>query len=141
MIRIVERPCGAIERCIVKLPFWRSELPNELPKVMSVLVVSRMATFRGEIVLVPPLELGLRWQRHPTGSLAADQIAAHRHQGLAALRPQSSDDVRCPRSPVKASQDRLLNLESVHQSDDIQSDCRLLTVPKRRVLSASVRDF
>ena len=86
MIRIVERPCGAIERCIVKLPFWRSELPNEFRKVMSVLVVPRTPTLSREIVLVPPLELG--WGGSGISPrLAADQITAHGYHSLTALGP------------------------------------------------------
>jgi hypothetical protein len=36
----------------------RRQLPNKLRKVVPVFVVARPAAFRGEIVLVPPLQLG-----------------------------------------------------------------------------------
>src|SRR5262245_66497849 len=78
MIRLVERGCAAIERGIVEFPFRRGELPDELRKVVPVLVIARAAAFGGEIELVPPFELGLRRQRHLARCLAADQIAAHR---------------------------------------------------------------
>ena len=55
MIRIVEGRCGAIECRIVKVPFGRSDLPNELRKIAAVFVVAEHAALRGEIELVPPL--------------------------------------------------------------------------------------
>jgi hypothetical protein len=63
MIRIVEGRCAGIERGIVEVPFWRSELPNELRKVVPVFIVAGPAAFRGKIILVPPLELSLWRQR------------------------------------------------------------------------------
>ena len=60
VIRIIEGRCGAIESGIVEIPFWRSELPNELGKIATVFVVAGPAVFRGKIVLVPPCELSLR---------------------------------------------------------------------------------
>src|SRR6201988_5130855 len=97
---------------------------------MSVLVVPRTPTLSREIVLVPPLELGCRRQRRLTCRLAADQITAHGHHRLAALGPQSSDDVGGPRSPIKTSKNGLLDLERVHQRDHIESDGRLLSVTR-----------
>src|SRR5260370_34033061 len=55
MIRIVEGRCAAIERGIVEVPFWRSDLPNELSKVVPGCIVANPAAFRGKIILVPPL--------------------------------------------------------------------------------------
>src|SRR5580692_102876 len=128
MIRIVEGRCGAIERGIVEIPFWRSELPNELGKIATVFVVAGSAVFRGKIVLVPPCELSLRRQRRHAG--ASDQITADRDKSLASLRPQRRYDVGRPRSPVKAGECRLLDLERVHQGESIESHCRLLTISK-----------
>src|SRR5262245_17361527 len=62
MIRIVQRGCAAIKRSVIELPFRRSRLPNELGKIVPVLVVACPAAFRGEIILVPPCELG-RWRQ------------------------------------------------------------------------------
>src|SRR5579864_4541875 len=77
MIWIVEGRCAAIERGIVEVPVWRSELPNELRKVVPVFLVAGPTAFRGEVILVPPLEFSLWWQRHLAGLLAADQVPAH----------------------------------------------------------------
>jgi hypothetical protein len=52
---------------------------------------------------------GLRRQRRLVGGLAADQVAAHRDQGLAAVRPQRRDDAGRPGAPVEAAQDGLFN--------------------------------
>ena len=118
-----------------------------LAKSCRYFVVAGPAAFGGEIILVPPLELGLRRQRHLAGFLAADQIAAHGDQRLAALRPERRDDVGRPRSPVKTGEDRLLDLERIHQGDDIDRDRRLLAVPERvarkkarRAIAAQIGD-
>src|ERR1700676_5213306 len=73
MIRIVEGRCAALERGIVEVPFWRSELPNEPGKVVPVGLVASPAAFRGKIILIPPLEFSLWRQRHLASLLAADQ--------------------------------------------------------------------
>src|SRR6266576_3165143 len=59
MVRIVEGRCAAIERGIIEVPLRRSELPNELRKVVSVFVVAGAAAFRRKIILIPPFELSL----------------------------------------------------------------------------------
>src|ERR1700684_1432916 len=74
VIRIIEGRCGAIESGIVEIPFWRSELPNELRKIAPVLVVAGSTVFRRKVVLVPPCKLSLRRQRHHAGT--SDQITA-----------------------------------------------------------------
>src|SRR5207253_1134752 len=83
MIRIVEGRCAALEGGIVEVPFWRSDLPNELRKVVPVFIVAGAAAFGGKIILVPPCELSLWRQRHLASFLAADQIPAHGDQGVA----------------------------------------------------------
>src|SRR5208282_578907 len=122
VVRIVEGRRAAIERGVVELPFRRGELPNELRKVMPVSAVARPAPFRRKIILVPPLELGLRRQRRLTGFLAADQITAYGNQALAALRPERRHDVCRPRSPIESGYSCLLDFERIHQSDDINSE-------------------
>ena len=101
MIRIVEGRGAALERGLVEVPLWRSELPDEPGKVVPVFLVAGPAAFGGKIILVPPLELSLWRQRHLAGLLAADQIPAHRDEGLAALREDGRDDVGRPRAPIK----------------------------------------
>ena len=67
MVRIVERRGAAIEGGVVEVPLRRGELPDQPGEIAPVLVVARAAALGGEIVLVPPLQLGLRRQRHPVG--------------------------------------------------------------------------
>jgi hypothetical protein len=47
VIRVVEGHCGALERGIIEVPLRRSDLPNELRKVVPVFLVASPATFRG----------------------------------------------------------------------------------------------
>src|SRR5437763_155988 len=83
-------------RGVVERPFGRGDVPDELRELAPVLVVADPAALRREVVLVPPLQLGLGRQRHLAGLLVADQIAADRDHGGAALGPQRGDDVRGP---------------------------------------------
>jgi len=89
------------------------------------------AAVGGEIILIPPLQLGRRRQRHLARRLAADQITAHRDQRLAALRPHGGNDVGRSRAPIKTADGGFLDLERVHQIDDVDSDHRLLAVARR----------
>src|ERR1044072_1428277 len=72
VIRIVERCCAPLERGIIELPFRRSDLPNQLRKVVPVFFVADPAAFSGKIILVPPFELSLWGQRHLARFLTAD---------------------------------------------------------------------
>jgi len=63
VIRVFARGSGSIEGRIVQIPFGRSDSPDELRKIMPLFVVACAATFRGSIILMPPLELGFRRQR------------------------------------------------------------------------------
>src|ERR671921_1915926 len=130
VIRVVEGRRAAIERGIIDVPLRRSGLPNELCKIVPVFLVAGPAAFRGEIVLVPPLELSLWRQGHLVGFRAADQITTHGDQGLAALWPECRDDVGRPRSPITTGDGSLLDLESIHQGDGIDSEDRLLAIPE-----------
>ena len=131
VIRIVERGRGARERGVVERPLRRGELPDELAEIAPVLTVAGPSALGGEVELVPPGVLGPRRQRRPAGGLAADQVPAHRDQGLAAVRPQRRDDVGRPRPPVEAGQDGPLDAERIHQVDDIDGQGRLLAVADR----------
>ena len=111
-----------------KVPLGRSELPDEPRKVVPVLIITGPAVFRGKIILVPPLELSIRWQRHLADLLTADQITADGDEGLAAFREDGRDDVGRARAPIKPGEDGPLDLERVHQSDAIKRDHRLLTI-------------
>ena len=147
MIRIVEGRGAALERGIVEVPFGRSELPDEPGKVVPVFLVAGPAAFGGKVILVPPLELSLWRQRHLAGLLAADQIPTHGDEGLAALREEAAmmSAVRAPQS--NPAEDRPLDLERIHQSDDIESDHRLLAIAEgvagkkaRRAIAAQIGD-
>ena len=87
VIGIVERRSRAVESGVVKVPFRRSELPDQPGEVMPVFVVTGLAAISGEVELVPPLKLGCRRQRQFTGSLAADEVTADGDQRFAPLRP------------------------------------------------------
>src|SRR6185295_17338576 len=123
------------------------ELPDELREIVPVLLVAGATALGGEVELVPPLELRLGRQRNLSRFLAADQIAAHRDERLAALGPQRGDDGGRARSPVEAGQDRLADRERVHESDDVGGKRGRLAVAERvtrtkarRAVAAQVRD-
>ena len=78
------------------------------------------AALGGEVVLIPPLELGARRQWRLAGCLAADQVAADGDKARAALGPCRGDDVGRARTPVETSNGRLLDLERVEQRDGIE---------------------
>ncbi len=133
VIRIVEGRGTAIERGVLELPFGRRDLPDELRKGVPVLVVADAAALSGEIELIPSLELGCRGQRHLARFLAADQVAAHGHHGLDSRRPERRDNIGGPRPPITPGEDRPLDVQRIHQGDDIDGEHRLLAVPGRRV--------
>jgi hypothetical protein len=124
VIRIVEGRRAAIERGIIEVPLRRSDLPDELRKIVPVFVVAGPAAFGGEIILVPPLQLGLWRQRRLVGFLAADQITAHGDQALQRSGQSAAmmSAVRPPQS--KPGEDRLLDLESIHQAMMSRGDRR-----------------
>src|SRR5271168_841617 len=76
-----------------KSHFGEARRQIELRKVVPVFVVTGEAAVRGEIELVPPLELSLRWQRRLAGFLAADQVTTHGDEGLASVGPKRCDDI------------------------------------------------
>src|SRR5918993_2073073 len=119
VIRVVEGCRAAIEGGVVEVPLRRGELPNQLRELTPVFVIARSAAFRGEVILIPPFELGLRRQRYLVRFTAADQVAADGDMGLATLRPERCDDVGRPRPPIAAGYDRLLDLERIHQGDAV----------------------
>src|SRR5262249_28194507 len=147
VIRIAEGCGTAIERGVIEPPLRRSDLPNELRKVVPIFFVTCPAALGAEVILVPPLKLSLWRQGHLAGFLTADQITAHGHHGLAALRPERCDDVGCTRSPIKTGENRPLDLESIHERDGIDGQCRLLAIPQSftgkkagRAVAAQIRD-
>src|SRR5215211_5840867 len=95
-------------------------------ELAAVPVVAGPAAFGGEVKLVPPLKLGLRRQRELADRLTPDQVAAHGNERLAALRPQRRHDVGRPRAPVEACDDRVIDLERVHQGYGIEGEGRRL---------------
>ena len=131
MVGVVEGRCCAVVRGIVEIPLWRSLVPDELIELVEVFRIAGLADWGGEIVLVPEQERGLGWPRHLVARRAADQIAADGNDRLAAFRPECCHDVRRARAPVKAGDGSCLDLERIHQSDDVEGDGRLLGVPER----------
>ena len=119
VIRIVERLCAALEGRVIEVPLRRSELPNQLGKLAAIHFVAGPAALGREIELVPPLQFGFRRQRLLAGFLAADQVSAHRDQRLATLWPKRCHDVGRPRAPVESRNGCLLDLQGVHQRDDV----------------------
>src|SRR4051794_18514482 len=111
---IVQGRGAALERRIIKAPFRRSGMPDELCEIVPVFLITFPAAFGGKVVLIPPLELSLWRQRRPACLLAADQVTAHRHHGLAALRPQRRDYVGGTSPPVTTCDDRLLDFKGIH---------------------------
>jgi hypothetical protein len=93
--------------------------------------VPLLAALGREIILIPPLQFGLRRQRRLAGFLATDQIAADRDHRLAALGPQRRDDVGGAGAPVETAKGRLLDFQGIHQIDDIAGECRRLAVADR----------
>src|SRR6266536_626599 len=122
VIGIIEGRRGAIELGVVEVPLRRGELPDELGELAPIFVVAGPAAFRSKIILVPPLELGFWRQWHLASFLLADQISAHGDEGLAAFGPKRRDNVGRPRAPIKTADDRVIDLETIHQRHDIDRD-------------------
>src|SRR5207247_6589648 len=125
----------------------RRELPDEFGELAPVLLVSRAPALRGEIELIPPLELGLGWQRHLPCRMAADQITADRDEPLAAFGPEHRHDTGRARAPVTAAEDCRVDLERIHEGDRVDGERRWLAVPHRltrekarRAIAAQIRD-
>src|SRR6185312_17048095 len=53
VVRVVEGDGRAIERGIVEIPFWRGDLPDELGELTPVFVITGLAAFCREVVLIP----------------------------------------------------------------------------------------
>src|SRR5919204_2018622 len=95
-------PGGAVEGRLVEVPPWRGGLPDEPGEVVPVLLVAGAAAFGREVELVPPLQLSGWRQRLLVGLLAADQVAAHRDDRPAPLRPEGGHDSGGLGSPRRA---------------------------------------
>src|SRR5918992_2545986 len=128
VIRVVERRGAAIERRFIEVPLWRCDPPDQPRKLTPIGLVAGAAAFRREVELIPPLELGLGWERLLVGLTAADQVPAHGNERLAAFRPECRDDGRGPSAPVAARDDGLVDAQRVHQCHDVEGDHRRLTV-------------
>src|SRR3954447_8346728 len=77
VIRIIERCGAAIERRVIEVPFRRRGPPDQPRKLLPISLVAGAATFRREVELIPPLQLGLWWQGLLVRLTTADQVAAH----------------------------------------------------------------
>ena len=106
-------------------------LPDESREFASIPVVADATAVGGEVVLVPPGQLRCGRQGIPVGLLAADQVAAHRHQPSTAPRPERGEDVGGAGSPVEPADDRIRDLQRVQQRDRIQRERALLAVAHR----------
>ena len=114
---------------------------------MPVFLVAGPAALGGKVKIVPPLELSLWRQRQLVGCPVGDKVPAHGDEGLAALWPEHRDAVGRRRAPIKTGQDRLLDLERIHQRDDIDSEYRWLAIAEgvagkkaRRAIAAQIGD-
>src|SRR4029077_6713945 len=76
VVGVVERRRTAVERGLVELPPRRRGPPDQLRELAPVGAVAVPAALGREVVLVPPLQLGLRRQRLATRGLAPDQVPA-----------------------------------------------------------------
>ena len=65
VIWVVEGRRGALERRVVEVPLRRRGPPDELGELSAVLVIAGPAALGGEVILVPPLKLGLGRQVGP----------------------------------------------------------------------------
>ena len=92
-----------------KFHLRRRGSPDQLRKLAPVLVVADAAALGREVVLVPPLQLGLAAETaacRPPGCRSGSRSP---RPGRAALRPQRGDDAGGPRSPVEPRHDRLVD--------------------------------
>src|SRR5258708_36759806 len=131
MIRISKGGCRAIEGRLIKVPFWRSDLPDELREIAPVFIVTRPAALGGKIVLIPPLELGIWRQRYPASLLVPDQIAAHGNHCITALRPERRYDVGRPRPPIKPRNRGFPVIEPIHTPDHTHPHTPILVATTR----------
>src|SRR5262249_28910984 len=120
MVRVFEGRCASLERSRIEVPFWRRKLPNELGKITPIFFVAGSAAFGGKIKLIPPFELSLRRQRRLVRGRAADQISADGDHSFAAFRPKRANNVGGARSPIKPPDHCFIDLESIHQGNDVE---------------------
>src|SRR5262249_58829404 len=93
MVRIFEGGRAALESGVIEIPFRRSLLPDQLRKIVPVLVVAFPAAFGREIKLIPPFEFRLWRQRNLARFLATDQITAHGNERFATFRPERRNHI------------------------------------------------
>jgi hypothetical protein len=139
VVGVVERRRAALVGRVVELPLRRRELPDQLVELTPVLGVAAPAALGGEVVLVPPAELGLRRQGLLVRLEVDDDVAADRDQPLQALRPQRGEGDRRPGSPVETGDDRPVDLDCVQQCEGVDRQGRLLAVPEGLVREESGR--
>src|SRR6185295_483729 len=120
MVRIIKRRGTAIIGCVIEVPFWRGELPDEFIKVTRVFFVACSTALSCEIELIPPVQFSFRWQRHPVRRLTTDQITTHGNLRFTTFGPECGNYVGSSRSPIKATDDCLLDFEHIHQCDDVE---------------------
>src|SRR5215469_5441127 len=130
-IRVAKGGRGLTICWLRELPRRGVELPDEQPQLVPVLRETADTPLRVEVVLVPPGVLCRGWEWLLFGGEVGDQVAGYRDQSLDPVRPQHRDDVAGPRPPVIAGQDRVLDLEGIHERENVDSERRLVGIPGR----------
>src|SRR4029079_17194979 len=105
----------------------------------AILFISSAAALGRKIESIPPLQLSRRRQGRCASLLVADQIPAHRDHSAAALRPERRDDVGGARSPIETGNQRLLDLERIHEGDCIGGYGGRLSIAQRFIVEETVR--
>ena len=127
VVRVVQRGCAASEGGVVEVPLRRGSPPDELGEFVPVLVVADSTAFGREVVLVPPLQLGLRRKRRrPAPGSRSDSRSPR--PGPCSAPARSRDDARRPRAPVEAGDDGGLDVQGVEQPNSVDRQRGLLAV-------------
>src|SRR5262249_3528723 len=95
VIRGIEGGRGTAERRLVKIPLRGTAFPDQLVEFVSVLAVAEFPPFGREVILVPPPQFGLRWQRLLVCFEIRNQVSAHSDDRLTTFRPERRHDGSC----------------------------------------------
>ena len=139
VVGVVEGRRAALEGRFVAVPLRRVRRPQDPGDVVPVRHEAGTSALGGEVVLIPPVVLGPGGQRHPVGGEAGDDVAAHREQPEAALRPERGEDAGGAGAPVVADHHRALDPERIEQAELVVRHDRLLRVARRREVDEAGR--
>src|SRR5436305_8163049 len=109
VVRIVERRCRSLVGRLVEPPCRRRELPDKFIELVTVGIVPSPPALRGEVVLIPPPQLGPRRQRLQVRFTIDDEIPAHAYNRFAAIWPERRHDTCRARTPIEAADDGALD--------------------------------